>query len=209
MFYFTARDGTKIYVGKDKFENEELIKYGWPEDIWFHVDDLSSAHVYVRLERGQGIDDMSKIAIEDCCQLVKFRSIEGKKRSEVTVIYTPWSNLKKREGMDVGTIGFHNEKTVRKCKVTRDKDILRALGKTMEEKYPNLAQEKERRDQEERKILNEEKRKRKQKEKEEQKEKEKMKSAEQYDFMFDDTRPGTSTSDLAGVDYNEYEDDFM
>ncbi|KAF1789322.1 protein of unknown function DUF814 [Phytophthora cactorum] len=36
-------------MGKDKFENEDLIRYGFMEDIWFHVDDLSSAHVYLRL----------------------------------------------------------------------------------------------------------------------------------------------------------------
>ena len=36
-------------MGRDKFENEELIKHMWPEDVWFHVDDLSSAHVYLRL----------------------------------------------------------------------------------------------------------------------------------------------------------------
>jgi predicted ribosome quality control (RQC) complex YloA/Tae2 family protein len=42
-------DGSFLYVGKDKFENEDLIKYGWPEDIWFHVDNISSPHVYVRL----------------------------------------------------------------------------------------------------------------------------------------------------------------
>lgn len=29
--------------------DEELIKWGWPEDVWFHVDKLSSAHVYLRL----------------------------------------------------------------------------------------------------------------------------------------------------------------
>ncbi len=39
-------------MGKDKFENEKLIEHGWPEDVWFHVDDLSSAHVYLRLPRG-------------------------------------------------------------------------------------------------------------------------------------------------------------
>ena len=55
VFYFQTRNGTMIYVGRDKFENEELIKYGWPEDIWFHVDDMSSAHVYIRLEEGQTI----------------------------------------------------------------------------------------------------------------------------------------------------------
>jgi len=42
-------DGTPLFVGRDKYENEDLIKWGWPEDVWFHVDNLSSPHVYVRL----------------------------------------------------------------------------------------------------------------------------------------------------------------
>ena len=29
-----------IYMGRDKHENEELIRWGWPEDVWFHVDAL-------------------------------------------------------------------------------------------------------------------------------------------------------------------------
>lgn len=48
---FTAEGGAVLYMGKDKFENEDLIKYAWPEDVWFHVDKESSAHVYIRLER--------------------------------------------------------------------------------------------------------------------------------------------------------------
>lgn len=30
--------------------DEDLIKWGWPEDVWFHVDKVSSAHVYLRLQ---------------------------------------------------------------------------------------------------------------------------------------------------------------
>lgn len=30
--------------------DEHLIKWGWPEDVWFHVDKVSSAHVYLRLQ---------------------------------------------------------------------------------------------------------------------------------------------------------------
>ena len=37
-----------IYMGEDKYVNEDLLKYGFPEDYWFHVDKLSSAHVYLR-----------------------------------------------------------------------------------------------------------------------------------------------------------------
>lgn len=47
-----------IYMGKDKYENEDLIKYGFEEDVWFHVDNLSSAHVYLRLEIGEKWDEI-------------------------------------------------------------------------------------------------------------------------------------------------------
>jgi predicted ribosome quality control (RQC) complex YloA/Tae2 family protein len=40
-------------MGKDKHENEDLIKYGLDDDVWFHVDNLSSAHVYLRLNTGE------------------------------------------------------------------------------------------------------------------------------------------------------------
>ena len=32
VFYFTCSDPKyTIYMGRDKYENEELIRYGWPE----------------------------------------------------------------------------------------------------------------------------------------------------------------------------------
>jgi predicted ribosome quality control (RQC) complex YloA/Tae2 family protein len=58
VYFFTSRDGHMIYVGKNKFENEDLIRYGWPEDIWFHADDYSSAHVYLRLHEGETFDSI-------------------------------------------------------------------------------------------------------------------------------------------------------
>ena len=62
-------------MGKDKFENEELLKYGFPEDIWFHVDNFSSAHVYLRMKKGETIKDITPTQIEECCQIVKSNSI--------------------------------------------------------------------------------------------------------------------------------------
>lgn len=32
--------------------------------------------------------------------------------NNVDVVYTPWSNLKKTASMDVGQVGFHNQKMV-------------------------------------------------------------------------------------------------
>lgn len=68
----------------------------------FHVDDLSSAHVYLRLPVGRSIDDISADTLEDCAQLVKANSIQGNKAASVDVVYTPWANLRKTASMEVG-----------------------------------------------------------------------------------------------------------
>ena len=57
--------------------DEELIKYGWEEDVWFHVDNLSSAHIYVRLPEGENWENISQDLLTDCAQLTKANSIEG------------------------------------------------------------------------------------------------------------------------------------
>ena len=99
-------DAPLLFMGKDKFENEDLIRYGLPHDVWFHVDKLSSAHVYLRLPRGENdIESIDKLTLEACAQLTKANSIAGCKLSECDIKYTPWSNLRKDSDMDVGTIG--------------------------------------------------------------------------------------------------------
>lgn len=85
VLFFTSTEGYVIYVGADKYENEDLIKYGLPEDLWFHVDDMSSAHVYLRLRKNQKLEDVSSATIMECAQLVKANSIEGCKMREVKV----------------------------------------------------------------------------------------------------------------------------
>lgn len=57
----TLQDGHMMYMGKDKHENEDLIRYGIPEDVWFHVDNLSSAHVYLRMNRGEKVQTTADI----------------------------------------------------------------------------------------------------------------------------------------------------
>ncbi|XP_057810544.1 uncharacterized protein LOC131024969 [Salvia miltiorrhiza] len=148
VFYFKARaeaggDYT-IFMGLDKYENEELIKFGFPEDIWFHVDKMSSAHVYLRLPKGQTIDDIPESVLEDCAQLVKANSIQGNKVNNIDVVYTPWQNLKKTASMEVGQVGFYNQKMVRTVKVEkRLNEVVNKLNKTKVERKPDLKAERE------------------------------------------------------------------
>src|SRR5690349_577691 len=122
------------------FTDEELITYGWPEDVWsvgtnglesksralklkglclfrFHVDKLSSAHVYLRLKKGESWEDIPDALLTDLAQLTKANSIEGNKKNNLTVIYTPWSNLKKTPGMETGQVTFHKNNLVKRIHV--------------------------------------------------------------------------------------------
>ncbi|OCK90346.1 coiled-coil domain-containing protein [Cenococcum geophilum 1.58] len=150
VYYFTSNTVSPaafIYVGKDKVENEELIKYGLDED--FHVDNLSSAHIYLRLDEEESWESIPKPLLEDCAQLTKANSIEGNKKDNITVIYTPWSNLKKDGSMATGQVGFKDQRKVKKIHVPqRENPIVNRLNKTKVEKFPDLRQEKENRQKE-------------------------------------------------------------
>ncbi|XP_047118730.1 coiled-coil domain-containing protein 25 [Schistocerca piceifrons] len=154
VFYFTSNvvsPPVTLFMGIDKFENEDLIKWGWPEDVWFHVDKVSSAHVYLRLHPGQTLDDIPTSVLEDAAQLVKANSIQGNKLNDVDVVYTMWSNLKKTDSMEVGQVGFHRDKEVRKIRVAkRNNEIVNRLNKTKREEHPDLQAEREQRDRKER-----------------------------------------------------------
>jgi hypothetical protein len=63
----------------------------------------------------------------------------GNKLNNITVVYTPWSNLKKTNGMEVGQVGFHNPKLVKKYKIEKRKnEIVNRLNKTKKETNPDL-----------------------------------------------------------------------
>ncbi|KAF8053804.1 hypothetical protein FPV67DRAFT_1569979 [Lyophyllum atratum] len=150
VYYFksnTVDPPAFIYVGKDKVENEELIKHGWDEDIWyFHVDKLSSAHIYLRLPEGQRWEDIPTELLNDCAQLTKANSIEGNKKDNINIVYTPWSNLKKDGSMATGQVGFKDQRKVKRVLVdTRINAIINRLDKTRVETFPDLYAEKEER----------------------------------------------------------------
>lgn len=124
-----------LYMGKDKHENEDLIKHGYEKDVWFHVNNLSSAHVYLRLGDDEEWTKIPEPILQDIAQLTKANSIQGNKKENITVIYTPWLNLKKDNSMELGQVSFHNAKLVRKIFIKkRENSIVNRLNKTKQEK---------------------------------------------------------------------------
>lgn len=127
--------------------------------------------------QGQTIDDIPTAVLEDAAQLVKANSITGNKMNDIEVVYTMWANLKKTPGMEVGQVGFHKEKEVRKIRVAKKiNEIVNRLNKTKIEEHPDFRAEKEQRDRSERddkkKLLRE------QKDREKEEEKRKKEEAE-------------------------------
>ncbi|XP_071539958.1 coiled-coil domain-containing protein 25 isoform X2 [Panulirus ornatus] len=183
VFYFTSRvvdPPVTLFMGIDKYENEDLIKWGWPEDVWFHVDKVSSAHVYLRLNPG--------------CKM-----------NSIDVVYTQWSNLRKTPGMDVGQVGFHSEKEVRKIRLEkRINEIVNRLNKTKVESHPDFRLEREERDRQERLAAKKELKEKQQKEKEELEKRKKEQELRSYSSLF--TVDTMKTNRQAA---DEDSDDFM
>eukprot|EP00927_Polykrikos_kofoidii_P085738 TRINITY_DN9403_c0_g1_i1.p1 TRINITY_DN9403_c0_g1~~TRINITY_DN9403_c0_g1_i1.p1 ORF type:complete len:233 (+),score=66.87 TRINITY_DN9403_c0_g1_i1:57-755(+) len=231
VFFFVCSDPQYIvYMGRDKFENDDLIKYGWPEDIWFHVDSYSSAHVYLRLPPGtvdlfnvkdkdeakqklvDAVESVPEAILMEMAQLTKANSIEGCKLSEVDVVYTPFLNLKKEERMDTGQVGFKDASFRKLLKnVPRDKEIIKNLEKTRVERKVDLAQAKQDRDLEERgrrkKWLSD------QKSKEKEQERQLAEEKEQKSYSSLQTLEMTSNAEVSKTgtveECKELEDDFM
>ncbi|VVC91878.1 coiled-coil domain-containing protein 25 [Leptidea sinapis] len=205
VFYFTSNVVTPpvtLFMGADKHENEDLIKWGWPEDVWFHVDKVSSAHVYLRLKPGQTIDDIPNSVLDDACQLVKANSIMGNKMNDIDIVYTMWSNLKKSPSMEVGQVAFHKDKDVRKVHVAkRCNDIVNRLNKTKTESFPDLRVERETRDRLEREDKKKLLREKKEKEKEEEKKKKEEAELRSYSTLM---KKENMTTNYDGNDSDEF-----
>jgi hypothetical protein len=122
-----------LFVGDDKFENDGLIKYSQrymrelnAPVLWFHVDDLSSPHAYLRLNEGETEPPQSMVQL--CAQIVKNGSIEGVKRPAVDVIYTSCVNLTKSKGMKVGQVSFARPREINYVRgVRKDNELLKIL----------------------------------------------------------------------------------
>jgi hypothetical protein len=212
VFYFestTVDPPALIYMGKDKFENESLIKHALPIDIWFHCDKLSSAHVYLRLPPFVDWESIPTELLDDCAQLTKANSIEGSKRDNVGIVYTPAENLKKTGDMDVGQVGFRRTKQVKKVLVkTKINAIVNRLNKTKREEHPDLELQKIQYEKEQRRQERERNKESEKREKEIIREKQKLKQEGYGSWIKEEHMYSNKGHDLS-KSVTELEEDFM
>lgn len=213
VYYYTTSEGYTMYMGEDKHENEHLIAYGLPEDVWFHVSDLSSAHVYLRMRRGQTLNDISPETINECAVFVKANSIKGCKERRVKIVYTRWKNLHKTPAMDVGAVGFKDESKCRYCFAEKDNAIVNALNRSKEERFPDLEAEQAERAAEWRREQKRIKQQRSAEEKAERRRREEEKKLRSYDSLMEDTDAYAYNDDVEATEDQSaavaYEEDFF
>ncbi|KAI5965372.1 uncharacterized protein KGF55_001593 [Candida pseudojiufengensis] len=202
-----------IYMGKDKFENDPLIKNSNPKNIWFHVDNHSSAHLYLQLTQEQILEwksfDNFKIdeyLLLQICQLTKSNSIKGNKLNNISICYTPVENLYTDGSMDTGTVTFKNNKQVKRYNIAkRDNSIINKLNKTKIEKSTEEFLKEQ--DLFNRELMNERKRlERESKELEKQYSNQKLKNSDPYGDLFTKENLENSSNDRRKENWDE--DDF-
>lgn len=140
--------------------------------------------------------------------MTKANSIEGNKRDNITVIYTPWSNLKKTKGMADGEVSFKSQKKVKKIHIqTRENSIINRLKKTREEikGKEHLIEARNNRDNEHVQKLLQLKREQKAREEEEKKRiaQEKHRQETLYDDLWDDSEVNKSSNQKRMYDPEE------
>lgn len=152
VYFFTAKSSLDIddfglgdasehtiYMGKDKIENDPLIRKSHPKNLWFHVDKHSSAHLYLKLDFDQQNKKFEDLKLDDdllmqIAQLTKANSIKANKLNNITIIYTPVDNLRSDGLMDIGTVTFVNPQKIKRVHIAKkDNAVINRLNKTKTE----------------------------------------------------------------------------
>jgi predicted ribosome quality control (RQC) complex YloA/Tae2 family protein len=85
-------------VGKNAQDNWDIIDESKPNDLWFHLENVSSCHVILSLPEGKTRKDISKQTIIHCAMECKKRS----KKNIGNIIFTDVANITK--GDVVGSV---------------------------------------------------------------------------------------------------------
>jgi hypothetical protein len=174
------------------------------------VDDLSSAHVYLRLPESISLETIPEATLEDAAQLVKANSIQGCKMSRVDIVFTPASNLRKSASMDVGQVGFHNQSLVKRRVVEKSNDIVNRLNRTKLDRQPDLAAERQAWDREQRSKAKAELQARAREEKDAKNEQQRQQELKAYTAVLTkDALEETKARQQQYISVEDYEDDFM
>ena len=93
MVYIETYENFTIKIGRNDEENDNLIKEGGQNDLWFHIKNNPSPHGIIHSDTKE---EPTKDVIYKTAELVKSYS-KYKDLSKITIIYTKLKNIKRTD----------------------------------------------------------------------------------------------------------------
>ena len=100
-------NGMKIYVGRNNLQNDRLLRFASPDDIWLHTQKYHSSHVIIVTDGGQVLDETILFAGEICAYYS-----DGKDGDKIPVDYCKRKYVKKPNKSKAGFVTYTDYKTM-------------------------------------------------------------------------------------------------
>jgi predicted ribosome quality control (RQC) complex YloA/Tae2 family protein len=107
--HYISPSGYEIWVGRNNYQNDLItFRVANEYDLWFHAQEISSAHVLLRLEPGTSAELVDLQAAADACA---YHS-RARQSDHVPVVYTQPRFVFKPKGSKPGTVVYKHEKVL-------------------------------------------------------------------------------------------------
>ncbi|KAL0208794.1 hypothetical protein P9112_011381 [Eukaryota sp. TZLM1-RC] len=116
---FTSSEGFTISIGENAADNDKIRKAAHQNDLWFHLNKLSSAHAILHCGKAKSLP---RVSIHETAQLVKYFS--ARHLVSVTIIYCKTRYV--RGGGNVGSVQL--KKATQNLNVSEDLRTLSYFG---------------------------------------------------------------------------------
>ncbi len=100
-------DGKKILVGRNNLQNDRLLRFASPEDIWLHAQKYHSSHVIILTNGGQVCDETLLYAAKLCAYYSN-----GRDSGKIPVDYCKRKFVKKPSKSKAGFVTYTDYKTL-------------------------------------------------------------------------------------------------
>ena len=100
-------DGHRIYVGRNNLQNDRLLRFASPEDIWLHTQKYHSSHVIIVADGRQVRDETLLFAAEICAYYS-----DGQNGDKIPVDYCKRKFVKKPSKSKAGFVVYTDYKTM-------------------------------------------------------------------------------------------------
>ena len=101
------KDGFEILAGRNNLQNDRLIRFSSPDDIWLHAQKYHSSHVVIRTN-GRAVPEEVLLLAAGICA----RYSDAKQGGRIPVDYCPVRQVKKPPKARAGFVVYHDYKTI-------------------------------------------------------------------------------------------------